>query len=665
MVEAKKVENIEFKWGKQRGVGGKKKDVKFYESFSYDGVEYALYDSVYMYKEGEIEPYIGKLIKIWENADKTKKVKVLWFFCCREIANYLGDEKTAENELFLASGEGVGSTNVNPLEAIAGKCNVVCSSKDSRNPQPSDKELQEADFVFYRTFDVGNCRSLDKIDDKIAGIEVKFLLNRVGNQSSSGVPKLDSNKKEVSGNVVATNDTRILTRTESYLGEKAASSSHVKFNEVTKINDRLVDNSGEMASSSSKVKQISDIKPSLANQKSSPGENSASNLGLGEMTKVDKKEGIPSDIIASSSKDDVGWSKSKVDKVFADQVLIEEKVKVAKDCGDLDDGPSKKAKLDDLAKASYDNKVKGVQKASHDSNISNSKSVAQTTPASEDKSKPNLTKDHHENNSGLLKRPKPDEKLTRLANGKFPEASKRPKPDEKLARLANGKFPEASLRQPSEEGSKTNCQIQEVTRRPEADRSKWFRGLPWEERMQTAHEQGTLVLLQNLDPSYTSAEVEDIIWHAFKQSCTVKMIQRTALASPHSGQAFVIFQKREVAEMAVAKLDEGCLMLSNGRYGFTPFQHWCTSIKYFLLSGSALPVEIPAKAFQFYQYYCPLQLKNYEVKPQTILHVSTWDNRGSPSWHLYFPLQSYIVFPFSCCDCSPFAWLTLFYRMAL
>ncbi|KAL9400235.1 hypothetical protein Peur_009196 [Populus x canadensis] len=544
MVEAKKVENIEFKWGKQRGVGGKKKDVKFYESFSYDGVEYALYDSVYMYEEGEKEPYIGKLLKIWENADKTKKVKVLWFFCPREISNYLGDEKTAENELFLASGEGVGSTNVNPLEAIAGKCNVVCSSKDSRNPQPSDEELQEADFVFYRTFDVGNCRILDKIDDKIAGIEVKVLLNRVGNQSSSGVPKLDSNKKEVSGNVVAANDTRILTRTESYLGEKATSSSHVKFNEVTKINDRLVDNSGETASSISKVKQISDIKPSLANQKSSPGENSASNLGLGEMTKVDKKEGIPSDIIDSSSKDDVGWSESKVDKVFADQVLIEEKVKVAKDSGDLDDRPSKKAKLDDLAKASYDNKVKGVQKVSHDSNGSNSKSVAQTTPASEDKSKSNLTKDRHENNSGLSKRPKPDEKLTRLANGKFPEAS---------------------LRQPSEEGSKTNCQIQEVTRRPEADRSKWFRGLPWEERMQTAHEQGTLVLLQNLDPSYTSAEVEDIIWHAFKQSCTVKMIQRTALASPHSGQAFVIFQKREVAEMAAAKLDEGCLMLSNGR----------------------------------------------------------------------------------------------------
>ncbi|KAL9376327.1 hypothetical protein Peur_030447 [Populus x canadensis] len=461
MVEAEKVDCIEFKWCKKRGVGGKKKDVQFYESFFYDGVDYTLYDSVYMYKEGEPEPYIGKLIKIWENADKTKKVKVLWFFRPREISNYLGDEKTLKNELFLASGEGVGNANVNPLEAIAGKCNVVCSSKDSRNPLPSDEELQEADFVFYRAFDVGNCRILDKIDEKIAGIEVKFLLNRVGNQNSSGVPKLDSNKKEVSGNAVVTDDTRILAKKESYLGEKAASSSGVQFDEVAKTNER--------------------------------------------------------------------------------QVLVEEKLKVAKASGDLDDRSCKKAKLDDSAKASYDNKVKSTQKLRHDSNDSSSKAVAQITPAAEDKSRPNLTKDPQETNNALSEKPKPDEKL------------------------ANGKFPEASLRQPSEEGSKTTYKIQEPTRRPATDRSKWFRGLPWEETMQTAHEQGTLVLLQNLDPSYTSAEVEDLIWQAFKQSCTAKMIQRTAHSSPHSGQAFVIFQKREVAEMAVAKLDEVCLMLSNGR----------------------------------------------------------------------------------------------------
>ncbi|CAK7353382.1 unnamed protein product [Dovyalis caffra] len=515
MVEATKVESIEFKWGKKRGIGGKKKDVQFYESFCYDGVEYTLYDSVYMYKEGETEPYIGKLIKIWENAEKEKKVKVLWFFRPCEIFNYLGDEKTTENELFLASGDGVGNANVNDLEAIAGKCNVVCSSKDNRNPQPTDKELQEADFVFCRTFDVGNCRILDKIDEKIVGIEAKFLLNRVDNQNTSGVPKLDMNKKEVSENVVATDGTRSLARKEPSLGEKATSSSDVKFDEVTKINDRQVDNSGEMASSSSKAKRISDVKPSLVNQESSLGENSACNSGLGERTKDDKKETMPSDNITSRSKDDVGSSESKVDKVLFNQVLIEEKVKVAKDSGDLDDRPSKKAKLDDLTKASYDNKVKSVQKLRHDS-----KAVAQTTHAFEDKSKPKLTKDPHEINNGL---------------------SKEPKPDEKLARLANGMFPEASLRQPLKEGSKTNYQIQEVTRRPEAlkvlasacfvvldakllvkmrfntyifviDMLTGQKQVPWEERMQTALEQGTVVLLQNLDPSYTSAVVEASGW---------------------------------------------------------------------------------------------------------------------------------------------------------
>lgn len=32
------------------------------------------------------------------------------------------------------------------------------------------------------------------------------------------------------------------------------------------------------------------------------------------------------------------------------------------------------------------------------------------------------------------------------------------------------------------------------------------------------------------------------------------------------GQAFVIFKKSEAAESVVRKLDEGCLLMSNGRY---------------------------------------------------------------------------------------------------
>jgi len=108
-------DDISFSWGKKKGRGGAKKEVQFYESFTFDGVEYSLYDSVYLYKEGEQEPYIGKLIKIWEPANQARKVKILWFFHPSEISNHLRHEKVLENELFLASGDGVGLANINPL----------------------------------------------------------------------------------------------------------------------------------------------------------------------------------------------------------------------------------------------------------------------------------------------------------------------------------------------------------------------------------------------------------------------------------------------------------------------------------------------------------------------------------------------------------------------
>ncbi|KAF3636779.1 hypothetical protein FXO37_25287 [Capsicum annuum] len=107
-------EEVEFVWGRKRGLGGKRKEVQFYESFTYDGMEYALYDCVYMHKEGEL-PYIGKIIKIWENPDKSRKIKIHWFFRPSEILYHLKDVQVAENEVFLASGEGTGLANVNSL----------------------------------------------------------------------------------------------------------------------------------------------------------------------------------------------------------------------------------------------------------------------------------------------------------------------------------------------------------------------------------------------------------------------------------------------------------------------------------------------------------------------------------------------------------------------
>nr|GLL29018.1 protein ANTI-SILENCING 1-like isoform X2 [Ipomoea trifida]GMD07355.1 protein ANTI-SILENCING 1-like isoform X1 [Ipomoea batatas] len=83
--------------------------------------------------------------------------------------------------------------------------------------------------------------------------------------------------------------------------------------------------------------------------------------------------------------------------------------------------------------------------------------------------------------------------------------------------------------------------------------------------MRMAQENGTLVLLENLDPSFTSADVEDILWHAFKMKVSAKMIQRSTFSSPHSGKALAIFKSKEAAEFVISDLKTRCLVLGDGR----------------------------------------------------------------------------------------------------
>lgn len=114
-LELKEEETLEFSWGHKRCFGGPNNGVQFYDSFTYDGIEYSLYDCVYMWADDQPEPYIGKLVKIWETASHKKKVKVVWFFRPIEIAHWLGDIKPLKTEIFLATGEGKGLFNLNPL----------------------------------------------------------------------------------------------------------------------------------------------------------------------------------------------------------------------------------------------------------------------------------------------------------------------------------------------------------------------------------------------------------------------------------------------------------------------------------------------------------------------------------------------------------------------
>ncbi|KAL2346893.1 hypothetical protein Fmac_000893 [Flemingia macrophylla] len=594
---------IEFEWGTRRGVGGRKKDVQFYESFSYDGVEYSLYDSVFLYKEGEPHHFIGKIIKIWETSDKSKKVKILWYFRPSEILNFLEGSETLHNELFLAAGEGEGLVNVNPLEAIAGKCNVVCISKDSRNPYPSDEEVQLAEFVFYRFFDVGKCKILDNIDNGIAGIEVKNIFNNLDSQKLVGLVKPGLDKKEVNGNFIASNeavallsqknsqpliekpdgkcfDTLVRENADSkiLLGKNSTCSIGVK--DASKPTNALHTITNYKTMPPAKVEENGSCKVSLDKQKSSNklSHGSRASLEMGETTKMDdRRKNVSTDKkVVMSRVDleiddfyDVGAPVRKVNKGFA-----EEKA-------------SKKGKHGSFGMASsvkLNNKVQNRRFILYDDDDNDDTVKAVAPSSSKDKCK------HQRDSCDVEELP-----------------SKKLKIDKKPTKLTSDKLcKESSTISPNVE-HKLDFRPMEVTQRPDVDRSKWFKEIPWEEKMETAHEQGKLVLLQNIDPSLSASDVQNIIWTGFKESCTAKMIQKTAYSSPHSGQAVAIFRKKEAAESVVRKLDEGCFLMSNGRP----------------LVGSIGVPSFPEKKPIFYGHHVVDQLRMMQMQREMKDAVST------------------------------------------
>ncbi|KAF7821530.1 protein ANTI-SILENCING 1 isoform X1 [Senna tora] len=80
--EANVEDETDFKWGNKRGNGVKNKDVQLYESFTYQGDEYFLYDCIYFYQASDFETSIGKLVRIFETPTHEKKVKVVCIIHC-------------------------------------------------------------------------------------------------------------------------------------------------------------------------------------------------------------------------------------------------------------------------------------------------------------------------------------------------------------------------------------------------------------------------------------------------------------------------------------------------------------------------------------------------------------------------------------------------------
>nr|XP_043626519.1 protein ANTI-SILENCING 1-like [Erigeron canadensis] len=169
--------DVMFSWGHKEPPGDKNLNRQYYRSFTYDGVEYLLYDTVYLWAEGQPSPHIGKIVKIFETPHLEKKVKVVWYFRPSEVEKWLKGTRVLHNELFLASGQGLGLFNINALETISGKCNVICTSNDGRNPKASMEGLKMSTYVFSRTFDVKECRISEIFPDKIAGVPVGHFFN--------------------------------------------------------------------------------------------------------------------------------------------------------------------------------------------------------------------------------------------------------------------------------------------------------------------------------------------------------------------------------------------------------------------------------------------------------------------------------------------------------
>ncbi|KAK8551183.1 hypothetical protein V6N13_119667 [Hibiscus sabdariffa] len=430
--------NLGFKWGTEKGPGVKNRGIMFYESFFLKGEEYFVYDCVYFYR-GQPEASIGKLVKLFEGPNHVKKVKVVWFMRPSEIRNFLGDYEPRWNEIFLASGQGPGVSNINLVELIGGKCNVVCTSNDNRNPQASSDDFRCAEYFFCRHFDVGELAILDNFPDMVDGVKVENFFNKNKEPKKLGPSNLKSN---------GDGQTR-----------RPNLSSKLK---VTKTNGNteIDDNSDSRISALGKESKVAPVSPSK--QLHRPSENIPTR---------------PKTYISNSGTQHSGSSQSQ-----AQAEIDKAEVKFPRD------SPT---------------------------------SAAEGTPYKKRK---------------FFVDERTSSKVHNL--------------DGQLGQ---------------DGGSNIDNQLVQVSRIPNDDRRNWFEKLPWEQRLKRAQEVGTLISLENVDPSFTSEEVEELVWHALKERVEAKMVEHTAFSCPCYGKALVIFKSKEAATSAINQLMERCLMLADGR----------------------------------------------------------------------------------------------------
>ncbi|XP_026434123.1 protein ANTI-SILENCING 1-like isoform X2 [Papaver somniferum] len=455
-----------------------------------------------------------------DSPNNQRKVKIVWFFRPSEVQKWLRERKVAflVHEIFLASGEGIGVANINPVEAIVGKCYVVCTSKDIRNPQPSKEERRKAEFVFSRAFDVIECTFLDKLNNIISGIKVEHFFNskecsalsgdqeqkEVENPKSSGSEKDDLQAPIVLGG----EDTKLKSQGVLYHSGSLRSTS---FEETVKL--------GGSTKPKMRCKYVGALSGFHASHDRTIDRGISSNECLRKRAKLAGKEAASKPAGEKGTKDE--------------RVILSKRPTKFEDRGAAPELAQEEGRNTDAQYLSIKEREK--DSARNDRRLSSATTTEKKLDLSE-RSEGAIDLVGQRNwLSSTLNR---NDKETLLSNK---EASEAPQQKKMI---------------------KSDCHTAEAQK---IDKTKWFKEFTWKDKMDCARTKGTLVLLQNLDPSYSAAEIEEIILTYLKVRCTAKVSQQSKFTGSHNGQALLIFQTEEKAAMVIKQLRDRCLMLPNGR----------------------------------------------------------------------------------------------------
>lgn len=269
-------------------------------------------------------------------------------------------------------------------------------------------------------------------------IAVKFIFNRKGSQSDSGIPKLGSVLEEDKKNAAV-----YYEALQFSAQNPSDKSKNVKMDE--KFDNLSAQVDADVKDSLVKLKSVPGyLKELLVNGSKVPIDQVEVEVGMktGEDTqaldnrpskkaRIDKsmklveeknKNGVQEPAVGNdeiSLVTSASFEEKALSGQIKDSLAIRKRVNSANGEGDFEDKPSKKARVDSSCELPEDTK-RSVQNLN---NGSNSKDLVASLKSSGERIKPRIVMDSIETNRCPPKTEKPDEKIMKVSKGKLPKAS--------------------------------------------------------------------------------------------------------------------------------------------------------------------------------------------------------------------------------------------------